>query len=167
MICIQYLFRSCDSWFVKVKIEGTNFAFPTLSSSNKSQFQIWNRECWERWSAKNVARKTSERNAPQEEVDNHLGTRFRVFGRVLKWISRRPTLHFQLYLHQTNLNFKSEMRNVESLEMRSILQGRLQNETHHERKSTTIWEPCSWCCVHCVFLCVVSHYESTVSNSTS
>ena len=130
-------FRSC----FEVKIEVTNFAFPALSSPKESQFQIWNKECWERWSAKNVARKTSERNAPQEDVDHHLGTRFRVFGRVLKWISRRPNLHFQLYLHQKNLNFKSETRNDESVEVRRMLQGRLQNETRHKRKSTNIWEP--------------------------
>ena len=115
-----------------------------ISISNLKQ-EIWNKECWEtRWSAKWTmlqGRLQNETSAPQEEVDNHLGTRFRVFGRVLKWKSRRPTLHFQLYLHQKNLNFKSETRNDESVEVRRMLQGRLQNETRHKRKSTTIWEP--------------------------
>ena len=45
-------FRSC----FEMKIQATNFAFPALSSPKQSQFQIWNNECWQRCSAKNVAR---------------------------------------------------------------------------------------------------------------
>ena len=120
----------------------TNLAFPALSSPKQSQFQIWNNECWQRCSAKQCCKpRLQNETHHKRKSDNHLGTRFRVFGRVLKWKSRRPTLHFQLYLHQNNLNFKSERTNVDNVAVRRMLQGRLQNKRTDKRKSTTIWEP--------------------------